>query len=482
MSTKALADALGITRRRQGLLVPQPSALPPNVPTAASSVAARSRKRKRSKKSGAVSAVTTVPSVQHAPCVGQTVSGIPSVQQAADPVTNVPPNSRQNGQCTQCLRVLSLTSSGLLHAHGHGCLGSSQPPVAGSITTVACLKRDTQSAASSAPVNGTNASATAHQSPSDIMEMLRRHRCRVLKRVPKASRIPAAEKLASTLQQVVANPDDILKWTELLLFTFSCLGVPGQRGGKRHLSSLASKVNQAIANFPTVPPPDRAGVQHSPKLRTKPDDLAARVSRKIEDGDVRGAIRLTASDAVLAPFDDVTAAALQIKHPARSISDSPTPPPSTDSPILRLLESDILAAVKSFVPGSAGGPDGLRPQHLKDLTSASAGDAGQRLLTRLTDFANLCLSGRVPAGIQPVFCGASLGFEQEGRRHPSDRSRQYIASPRSEISVQGRDDENGRTLSANAAWLRCTTRNRSSGARNPSIYRGPPTRTWFAET
>lgn len=67
-----------------------------------------------------------------------------------------------------------------------------------------------------------------------------------------------------------------------------------------------------------------------------------------------------------------------------------------------------MAAIKSFPPGSAGGPDGLRPQHIKDLTSASAGDAGQRLLGRLTDFANLCLAGRVPAAIQPVFCGASL--------------------------------------------------------------------------
>jgi hypothetical protein len=60
------------------------------------------------------------------------------------------------------------------------------------------------------------------------------------------------------------------------------------------------------------------------------------------------------------------------------------------------------------VSGSAGGPDGLRPQHVKDLMNASAGDAGRRLLTRLTEFASLCLTGRIPAGIQLVFCSASL--------------------------------------------------------------------------
>ncbi len=145
MSTKALADALGIIRRR---LVPQPSTLSTNVITTASSVATQSRRRKRSKKSVAASAVATAPSLQDARSIPSVSDiGLPSVQPVADPVTSAPPNGRQNGQCTQCLRVLSLTSSGLLHAHGHGCLGSSQLPVAGSVSAVACSKRDAQSSA-----------------------------------------------------------------------------------------------------------------------------------------------------------------------------------------------------------------------------------------------------------------------------------------------------------------------------------------------
>ena len=110
----------------------------------------------------------------------------------------------------------------------------------------------------------------------------------------------------------------------------------------------------------------------------------------------------------MAPFDDVTAVALRAKHPARAATDIPPPIPTSNSECLCLQESDILAAIKTFAPGSAGGPDGLRPQHLKDLTGASAGDAGRRLLAQLTEFANLCLTGRVSAAIQPVLCGASL--------------------------------------------------------------------------
>ena len=126
-------------------------------------------------------------------------------------------------------------------------------------------------------------------------------------------------------------------------------------------------------------------------------------------GDIRGAIRLAASDDIMSPFDDVTAAKLREKHPIRAKTDSTPLPPSSEN-CIAVLESDILGAIQSFMPGSgsAGGPDGLRPQHLKDLTCASTGDAGRRLLTLLTQFTNLCLAGRVPAEIHPVFCGASL--------------------------------------------------------------------------
>ena len=215
-----------------------------------------------------------------------------------------------------------------------------------------------------------------------------------------------ADKLVEILR-LIENAESVERWTELLLFTFSCFGVPGQRGGKRHSASLASKVNMAIASFPAAVSSSLPQRQKPSKFRPTSDNLAARVSSKLEDGDVRGAIRLAASDDTMAPFDDDTAAALRVKHPTRAASDVTPPTPCIDT-CLYLQESDVLAAIKSFVPGSAGGTDGLRPQHLKDLTSVSSGDAGRRLLTRITEFTNLCLKGLVPVVIQPIFCGALL--------------------------------------------------------------------------
>ena len=61
-----------------------------------------------------------------------------------------------------------------------------------------------------------------------------------------------------------------------------------------------------------------------------------------------------------------------------------------------------------FPRGSAGGPDGLRPQHLLDLTSASAEHGGRELLRSLTSFTNFVLEGNVPPFVQPIFFGDTL--------------------------------------------------------------------------
>ena len=73
-----------------------------------------------------------------------------------------------------------------------------------------------------------------------------------------------------------------------------------------------------------------------------------------------------------------------------------------------MTESDIAVAIKSFPVGSAGGLDGLKPQHLKDMIGSFTGDEGQKLIASLTNFANMCLAGCVPSQVRPTFFGASL--------------------------------------------------------------------------
>jgi hypothetical protein len=68
----------------------------------------------------------------------------------------------------------------------------------------------------------------------------------------------------------------------------------------------------------------------------------------------------------------------------------------------------LAKALASFPSVSGGGPDGLRPQHLKYLTSTKTGATGAELLEALTDFTNHQLAGLVPNEILPILYGATL--------------------------------------------------------------------------
>ena len=73
---------------------------------------------------------------------------------------------------------------------------------------------------------------------------------------------------------------------------------------------------------------------------------------------------------------------------------------------LQVTETELIAAIKSFPAGSAGGPDGIRPQHILDLTNNQ--EAGPALVTSLTTFINMLLAGCCPDTVIPVFFGGSL--------------------------------------------------------------------------
>jgi hypothetical protein len=109
----------------------------------------------------------------------------------------------------------------------------------------------------------------------------------------------------------------------------------------------------------------------------------------------------------MAPYSSSTVDALISNHPR--VVYPPQYTANDEVMPLQQQETDIAAAVKSF---SACGLDVLRPQHHKDMAGAALradiAAAGQQLLTRLTDYTIIVLSGHVPKVVRPVFCGASL--------------------------------------------------------------------------
>ena len=75
-----------------------------------------------------------------------------------------------------------------------------------------------------------------------------------------------------------------------------------------------------------------------------------------------------------------------------------------DSQTLHFVSNGFVDAINT----AKGGPDGLLPQHLKDMTGASAESGGPVLLSALTSLVNIILQGKVPSAVRPLFFGANL--------------------------------------------------------------------------
>ena len=240
-----------------------------------------------------------------------------------------------------------------------------------------------------------------------------RSRLRVLNKIPLGAVVSVAGALHRLLQEALVQKTQ-LAWTRLMSFCYWGLQCP-DGGREARQVSLATKIKQQVAHFleteslPTLPEP-HVSVLTNRQLSDddKADKMRKRVAAKFADGDVSGAVRELSSSDGLAMQSEDTVRALRDKHPPAP-RDLMMPEPPDNSFIVPVVsEEDVRKAVNSFRPGSAGGPDGLRPGHLKTLLSHSSAEAGVRLLTTLTDFVNAILKGEVPDFAVSTFYGATL--------------------------------------------------------------------------
>ena len=156
---------------------------------------------------------------------------------------------KQWGTCSVCFRKLSLTSANVIHSHGMNgqCAGSGFAPVDGSVT----MRPSSDLAVKDSTANASVIPCTVVSSESGaqaLLDSVVAVQLSVLKYIPKASRVLAAEKFSTILDSIVALPDNIDAWRQLLQFTYISLGV-SVRGGKRHRSSLATKVNKLLDEY-----------------------------------------------------------------------------------------------------------------------------------------------------------------------------------------------------------------------------------------
>lgn len=310
--------------------------------------------------------------------------------------------NKPSGTCSVCLATRQVhIRGGKIHKHGprhDPCPGSNKPPLQASSQTPTPTDHSVSNSSAS-PANAVLSDDATQPSPiwspADST---------VIKHIPKSARPSCASHLAGLLRKVVSNPDSTPKWLDLFNWGHTVLHAP-KRGGKRH--NLASAIKHRIASYSVgQPDSDSANATHNARRQlSSTSTISQAVSAKLEDGNVRAAIRLLMSEDSPAAPSPQSLSALREKHPPSSsvLTDLPAPQPQQ---CLSMDESEVRKAVLSFPAGSAGGPDGLRPQHIRDLLMCR--EAGPEFLSALTAFVNLVLAGRCPLDVSPVFFGGRL--------------------------------------------------------------------------
>lgn len=331
--------------------------------------------------------------------------------------------NKPKGSCNVCLATHQLhLKDNTVHLHGPRfarCLGSNRPPLSPRAIPLSLplaarpaipasfnpCESQLGAATSSIPfVTASSHVLPAPQSQTPPLPSISHPSFNgpIIKHVPKSSRPACCSALSDIFSDILRNKEDPSAWFKLFNFCPSILSVPPKSGSS---TSVASLIKARLSGVATT---SSSGVSSSVGHRkSNQTAFAAAVSSKVEDGNIKAALRLLCSEDKHADFSDSVFLALSGKHPPAAPDRHSIPRPDcNDFSAFRVSEGVVLKALKTFPSGSSGGPDGFRPQHLLDLVSCKTG--GPSLLTSLTGFVNLILDGGCPTAVRPILFGARL--------------------------------------------------------------------------
>ena len=200
----------------------------------------------------------------------------------------------------------------------------------------------------------------------------------VIKCIPKASRVQACKNFSEILNDIITK-NDVKSWLCLLQYPRYCFGgtVRGGTKTKNQATIINKRIDVYLKETPKLE-------KHLPR-KTAPS-LKDQVSTRLNLADVSGTVRvISSSDTVLPPSREVRNK-LEEKHPPLRFKI--TWCPSCDTECVTSTKEEVKRAIKSFKPGSSGGPDGLLPQQLQDLTSDDIGEPAVKLWETLCNFFN----------------------------------------------------------------------------------------------
>ena len=249
------------------------------------------------------------------------------------------------------------------------------------------------------PAQPTSSNNPENSLPTNLPDLLLHSKKNrpTLRRIPAGAREACADSLTRTLTQC-GDGNGIESWKDLILFAPRMFHAPSEKKSDR----LATKNKNNLQGIVIAGPGPR---KQKPRKSTD-DAIRKQIDLKFQDGDISGAVRLLASEDTIAPANEETLAALKLKHPSPP-RDLVFPEVTLAPCGLDITVEEVSKALQSFSAGSGAGPDGMRPQHLKDLVGIR-GETGAKFLTALCKTVNRIVNSDVPKEAAAVLFGANL--------------------------------------------------------------------------
>lgn len=324
--------------------------------------------------------------------------------------------NKASGICSSCHAVRQIhLKNGTIHQHGprkSRCPGSNKQPL-DSIPPASSSQPATSKPYSLVSVATTSddsaiSTNTIANSQSIVPNLL--SFCEhpvitggLIKHIPKSARPTCATFMSRLLNTVNANIDNLEAWTSILNFGKNILRKPARTGRRHNLANIIKKrtdidTSESVDDLP-------ARLESRSKKRDTAATLAATVKAKVEDGNIKAAIRILCSEDKPATDNEATYTKLLERHPVPPPGRGPAPDPHNINAI-QVTEEVVLKAIQTFPAGSSGGPDGIRPQHILDLVNCR--ESGPALVKSITAFVNCLLDGKCNPAVMPILFGGQL--------------------------------------------------------------------------
>ena len=250
---------------------------------------------------------------------------------------------------------------------------------------------------------------------------------------PKAARGEFTREMTALWDRLATNMADMQLWVKLLMFPLVIIPASAPRSSEQSLGDQvkgrlrrwrageAALLWQEAVQMTEKQPRRRGRKKRGDTENLSEEEIlrkknAKRAATKAGEGQFTRALQALTSAGMAEPSRQ-TVKVMREKHPAAQhpIGDLPT----TDHAPLSFTSTQVVKAALKFNKGSAGGPSGLRPEHLRVVLQSSNArrDSAAVSLTRLL---NNMMAGKVPPLVAPYLCGALLhaGLKKDGGLRP----------------------------------------------------------------